>query len=515
MPAESETINVKIGLEVHVPLNTGQKLYCPCPTNYYEIDSPNINTCPVCTGMPGSKPYPLNNRALESAVMVSQMLDCKIVEKNIYVKRKHYDYPDLPSGYQRTSEPIGVEGKLNKVGIWEVHLEEDPGRYDLATGRVDYNRSGVPLIEIVTAPDMRSAEDARDFLRELLNLLKYSERIIEAGGVLRADVNISIEGGARVEIKNVNSVVGAFKAVQFEIIRQKGLMKRGGVVKQETRGFNEKSQITIALRVKETAADYRYIPDPDIPPLLIEKEYVDSIVLPETPQSRRKRLMEDYSVREDYAQTMVRDKDVADLFEETVRVLYKMIFPDSGLKVFSIDSETGELKYLKGTWLINDLSAWTCREVLKQLNYRNIELKESKITPQNLAEILYLVHRKEMAEEIGKKLVASGEISEAEFKRRVASNEITESVGKKLLERIIDSGENPKEIVETEKLGRVSGKDTLSDVVDEVLKENPQTIQDYKSGKNEALNYLMGQVMKKMRGRADHGVVNRLLKERL
>ena len=233
--------SVKIGLEIHVPLNTGQKLFCDCPTDYYDIDTPNVNICPVCTGMPGAKPWAVNAGAVETAVMVAKLLNCKVAGKKAYVKRKHYNYPDLPSGYQRTSEPVGVDGELAGVGIWEVHFEEDPGRYDLASGRVDYNRSGVPLIEIVTAPDMKSPDEVRSFLKELLNLLKYTKRVVEVGGVMRADVNISIEGGNRVEIKNINSIKGAYKAISYEIIRQSNLRSRGGTVIQETRGFNEKS----------------------------------------------------------------------------------------------------------------------------------------------------------------------------------------------------------------------------------------------------------------------------------
>lgn len=455
-----DRINSKIGLEIHVPLNTQQKLFCSCPTNYYEVGEPNINTCPVCTGMPGIKPYPLNYSALEAAIMVAQLLDCKVVLENIFVKRKHYNYPDLPSGYQRTSEPVGKDGKLNGVGIWEVHLEEDPGRYDLKTGYVDYNRSGVPLLEIVTAPDMKTPEDVRNFMRELTNLLKYTERIIDVGGVMRADVNISIEGGAKVEIKNINSVAGAFKAIQYELVRQKNMLSRGAVIRQETRGFNEKTMVTTSMRVKETAADYRYIPDPDIPPLQFEDKLIEGILLPETPQLRKKRLIEKYGVREDYAQTMVKDKDVADLFEQVM--------------------VAGKLK--------SELaSMWICREVLRQLNYRSIELNESRLNTSIMVELLELVQ----------------------------SNNITENVGKKILERVIDSGESPKAVVEKEGLGRISSKDELSTVVAEVLKENPQAIADYKNGGEKALNYLMGQVMKKMKGRADSKVINKLLMEEL
>jgi len=458
MQEAGDKTNVKIGLEIHVPLNTQQKLFCDCPTNYYELDTPNVNICPVCTGMPGAKPWAINQRALESAVMVAKLLSCRTVDVKAYVKRKHYDYPDLPSGYQRTSEPIGVGGDLAGVGIWEVHMEEDPGRYDLASGCVDYNRSGVPLIEIVTAPDMKSADDARNFLKELINLLKYTERIVEAGGVMRADCNISIEGGNRVEIKNINSIKGAYKAISYEIIRQSNLRKRGGTVIQETRGYNEKSMITTAMRVKETADDYRYIPDPDIPPLTLGKGFVDAIVLPETPQSRRARLVELYGIPKDYAQILVKTKELADVFEEIAPATDAQIAAD-----------------------------WICREVLRQLNYRAIDLDESKLSAKTLLELFELIRKKD----------------------------ITESTAKKLLERVIDSGESPAEIVAKEALGKVSAADELSKVADEIIAENQKAVEDYRSGKKEAANFLMGQVMKKMRGRADSAVVIKLLSEKL
>jgi aspartyl-tRNA(Asn)/glutamyl-tRNA(Gln) amidotransferase subunit B len=453
-----ETPGVKIGLEIHVPLNTKQKLFCDCPTNYYELDTPNVNICPVCTGMPGAKPWPVNERAIESAVMVAKLLSCKVSADNKFVKRKHYDYPDLPSGYQRTSEPIGVDGSLGGVGIWEIHFEEDPGRYDLAAGHVDYNRSGVPLIEIVTAPDMHSPDEVRVFLKELINLLKYTERIVEAGGVMRADCNISLGGGNRVEIKNINSIKGAYKAISYEIIRQGNLRKRGGTVIQETRGYNEKSMITTAMRIKETADDYRYIPDPDIPPLSFSSEYLDKVLLPETPQSRRTRLMEKYAISENYAQILVKTKELADLFEK--------IAPrtDAGIA-----------------------ADWTCREVLRQLNYRGIELEESRLNENILLELFNLLKE----------------------------NKITENTGKKILERIIDSGESPEKIVAAEGLGRVSAEGELSAAADAVISENGKAVEDYKAGKKEALNYLMGQVMRRMKGRADSKVIIEILADKL
>ncbi len=453
-----DDLKVKIGLEIHVPLKTKQKLFCDCPTNYYETETPNINVCPVCTGMPGAKPYPINKYALETAIMIARLLNCKTVRENIYVKRKHYNYPDLPSGYQRTSEPIGKDGKLGKVGIWELHFEEDPGRYDLDTGSVDYNRSGVPLIEIVTAPDMNSPEEVREFLRELVNLLRYTGRIVDVGGVMRADVNISLEGGSRAEIKNINSVKGAYKAIQYEIIRQKNMRKRGAVVKQETREYNEKSMITTPLRIKETAEDYRYIPDPDIPPMHFEDKYVKSIKLPETPQTIRKRFVEKYKIPEKYAKTLTKEKDIADLFQEVAGKINPSI-----------------------------AASWISREVLRQLNYRGIELRESKLDTKILVELLTLVEE----------------------------GDVTETTGKKLLERIIDSGESPRNIVKKESMGRVSGEDELDSVAEKVIKDNPDAVSDFKAGKKEALNYLMGQVMKEMKHRADAGVIIKLLKEKI
>lgn len=450
-------INVRIGLEIHVPLKTEEKLFCHCPANYYETEEPNVNVCPVCTGMPGAKPFPINSKALMAAILIAKLLNCKIPNKMIFVKRKHYDYPDLPSGYQRTSEPIGINGELSGVRIWEVHLEEDPGRYDLLTGKVDYNRSGAPLVEIVTAPDMKSAEEVREFLKELLNLLRYSEVILDIGGVLRADVNISLEGGSRVEIKNINSIKGAYKAINYEIMRQKNLMKRGIEVRRETRGYNEKSMITFSLRTKETEEDYRYIPDPDIPPLILTSELVD-VPLPETPQLRRERIVKEYGIPEKYAKILVKDKHLADLFE----IVAKNIDP-------------------------NLAASWICREVLRQLNYRSIELRESKLNAEILEDLLSLLTAKK----------------------------ITENTAKKLLERVIDTGELPSKIVEEENLERVADENLLEAVINEVVAKNEKAVLDYKSGKKEALNFLLGQVMKEMRGKADPKVAIKLLLEKI
>jgi aspartyl-tRNA(Asn)/glutamyl-tRNA(Gln) amidotransferase subunit B len=221
-------MNIKIGFEVHQQIATRRKMYCNCPTNYQDVP-PNTNVCPICTGMPGAKPLPPNQRAVEAAVEIALMLGCRVyTNQTIYIQRKHYDYPDLPSGYQRTSLPLAGGGSLLGVRIREIHLEEDPGQYDPLGGNVDYNRSGIPLVEIVTEPDMKSPEEARNFLRALVRVLEYTGKVRpEAGGAMRADVNISLEGGGRVEVKNVNSIKGAYRALRYEVIRQREKLKRG------------------------------------------------------------------------------------------------------------------------------------------------------------------------------------------------------------------------------------------------------------------------------------------------
>lgn len=465
--SESETkkaeqgMNVKIGLEIHIPIKTKQKLFCDCPANYYEVSEANVNICPVCTGMPGIKPYPINSEGLEAVVMLAKLLNCKINEK-IFVKRKHYDYPDLPSGYQRTSEPIGVDGRLNNVGIWEVHIEEDPGKYDLNYKRVDYNRSGTVLAEIVTAPDMHSPEEARNFLKELVNLVKYTNRTVDVGGIMRVDVNISIEGGARVEIKNINSQRGMVKALKYEILRQKNLRSVGGEAKRETRGYDENQMITVPLRTKETAEDYRYLPDPDIPPIYL-KEISEKIVLPETPQSRKKRLILEYGIREDYADILVRNKELADIFEDINK-------EDKDKRIAEISS------------------SWICREVIKQLHYRDIEWndKRNMLNKEILADLFMLL----------------------------AKNKITENTGKKILERVVDSGELPSEIVKKENLIVESNEDVLKNIIDDVLAKNQKAVDDYKNNKS-SLNFIIGQVMKNTKGKADYKKVLEILKERL
>ncbi len=449
-----------IGFEIHEQLATKTKLYCDSPTNYREVE-PNTNVCEVCTGMPGAKPFPMNQEAIDAAIEIALMLNCEIVREPIYIQRKHYDYPDLPSGYQRTSLPIGVKGELNGVGIWEVHLEEDPGKYDPITGKVDYNRSGVPLVEIVTAPDIHSPEEARRFLRELTKVLHYTGKVRPEGGTMRMDTNISLEGGARVEIKNINSVKGAYRALKFEIARQKNLRKRGIIVKRETRAFLEAQMITRSMRTKETAEDYRYIPDPDIPPLLITEEKIRQIrsAMPEAPHLKLSRFMRQYGLTRDDAWAITSEIEMADAFEEVVRVYKK---PGPAASFF--------------------------RHIVKKvLGYNDVSFRESHLSGRAIAELLSLRD----------------------------AGRITDTGAEQVVRTLVRRPGGVERIIEEQGLGRIEKDHVLEKTVKEVLGENPAAVEDYLGGKAEALNFIIGQVMRKTKGRADPKVVRKLLKREL
>jgi aspartyl-tRNA(Asn)/glutamyl-tRNA(Gln) amidotransferase subunit B len=448
-----------IGFEIHEQVNTPTKLYCDCPTNYREVE-PNTNICEVCTGMPGSKPYPVNSDAIDAAIEIAMMLNCEIIKDPVYVQRKHYNYPDLPSGYQRTSLPIGKNGNLLGVGIWEVHLEEDPGKYEPTSGKVDYNRSGVPLVEIVTAPEIYSAKDGRNFMRELTKVLSYTGKVRTEGGTMRMDTNISLEGGKRVEIKNINSVRGAHKALRFEITRQKNLMKRGKKVKQETRAFLEAQMITKAMRTKEEADDYRYIPDPDIPPLLVFDEKIESIkgIMQEAPHLKEERFVSDYGVKADDANILASELELANAFERIAK---------------EVDPKFA--------------ANWIRDELKRVLLYNKKTFKESGIRKKHIVDLL--------------KMIRSGEI--------------TAKTGQKVIEIMGEKARAPKKIVEELGLGKITKNHVLENAVEEAIKENPGAVSDYLGGKEEALNFVVGQVMRKTKGRADPGTILGILKDTL
>ncbi|MDO5851277.1 MAG: Asp-tRNA(Asn)/Glu-tRNA(Gln) amidotransferase subunit GatB [Methanobacteriaceae archaeon] len=446
------------GLEIHVQLATESKLFCSCPTNYQSAPA-NTNICPTCLNQPGAKPYPPNQTALDSAIKVALMLGCEISTDTVYFQRKHYDYPDLSSGYQRTSVPVGHHGELNGVRILEVHVEEDPGQYKPDLGTVDFNRSGIALIEIVTEPDMKSPEEARNFLNELIRVLNYSGSA-RGEGTMRADVNISIEGGKRAEVKNVNSIRGAYKVLKFELIRQKNVLRRGQTVQQETRAYLESQMITVPMRLKEDADDYRYIPDPDLPPLKFDPEHVKEIKekMPEPAHLKTERFVEEYGILHDDAKVLTSELELADAFEEVC----KKIKPE-------------------------DAATWMRDELKRVLNYNKLAYSESGISTDNIIEILNLINDKK----------------------------ITPEAAHKLVEKMPNNSKTPTEIGKEMDVIGVADDDLIQKVVIQVIDENPEAVADYNEGKGNALNYLVGQVMRLTRGKANAKQANNMLKEQL
>ncbi|WP_304125379.1 Asp-tRNA(Asn)/Glu-tRNA(Gln) amidotransferase subunit GatB [Methanosphaera cuniculi] len=446
------------GLEIHVQLDTNSKLFCSCPTNYQDAPN-NTNICHVCLNQPGAKPYPPNQYAIDNAIKVALMLGCDISEEVIYFMRKHYDYPDLSSGYQRTSVPVGINGELNGVRIHEIHVEEDPGQYKPDRGTVNFNRSGIALIEIVTEPDMKSPEEARNFLNELIRVLNYSG-CARGEGTMRADVNISIEGGKRAEVKNVNSIRGAYKVLKFELIRQKNILRRGGEVQQETRAYLESQMITVPMRLKEDADDYRYIPDPDLPPILIDPAHVEEIRenMPEPAHLKTIRFVEEYGIDESDAKVLTSELELADAFEEVVKVA---------------DPKT---------------AARLMRDELKRvLHYNKINFADSQITPDDIIELIELIDTKQ----------------------------VTPEAAHKLIEQMPNNSKSPKEIGKEMDIIGVVEDDQIENAINEAIENNPSAIEDYKNGKENAVNFLVGQVMRLTKGKANAGQTNQLIREKL
>lgn len=463
---------VMIGLEVHVQLNRlNTKLFCGCGTGYHN-DPPNSHVCPVCLGLPGAMPV-INKKAVEAAIKVGLALNCSI-EEHTQFYRKNYYYPDLPRGFQITQYdfPISSGGHItiegedgeHKVRITRAHMEEDPGRlvhegtierskYTL----VDYNRSGMALLEIVSEPDMRSPKEARRYLDKLRNILEYLEVFDgDLEGAMRVDANISIMGGNRAEIKNISSHKGAERALLYEIVRQKNVLRRGGKVVQETRHFDEAREITLGMRTKEEAHDYRYFPEPDLVPLKIAS-WAPAIkeTLPELPDARRLRFVEQYGITDEHAKALTSELKLAIFYEDVAK---------------KADPK------LSAVW-IND--------VLKgELNYRDLTI--SSFEKDHIISIIELV----------------------------ASKKITEKSAVEIIRTILDKGGTPLEIVKEKGLLKVEG-DIVVTAAEEAIKENEKTVADFRNGKGEAINFLVGQVMKKTRGRADARVVREILMEKL
>ena len=466
-----------IGLEIHVQMKTKTKMFCSCPVEFGK--EPNTNVCPVCLGMPGALPV-INKQAVEYGIRAGLALNGKVHEYSVFA-RKHYFYPDLPKGYQISQYelPLVTDGYLDveledgttkRVRIRRLHLEEDAGK-NIHEGKktyVDLNRAGTPLMEIVTEPDISSPEEARLFLETLRNVMRYigvSDADMEKGQ-LRCDINVSIRPkgsdkfGTRVEIKNVNSFRFVQKALEYEIERQIKVKEKGGEIVQETRTFDPSTGKTYTMRTKEEAEDYRYFPDPDLLPLKVSKEWIDRVreTMPELPHQRLERYL-NLGLDKKVAKPLVEHKEWGDYFEEV-------------LKIYN-DPKT------VANWILNDLLG----------NLRDFEIpwEENPITPQKLAELL--------------KLIKNGTISV--------------KIAKQLLKEMIQTNKTAAQLVEEKGLKQITDEGAIKQIVEEVLKENPDAVEKYKNGQTKVIGFLVGQVMRKTKGKANPQLVNKLLRELL
>jgi len=477
-----------IGLEVHAQLLTESKMFCTCSADYASTE-PNTHVCPVCLGMPGVLPV-INSKALEYTAMTALALNCTIPE---YTKfdRKNYPYPDLMKGYQisQYDEPVGVggwldieaDGQRRRAGITRVHLEEDTARLTHRSptrgesySLVDVNRAGVPLMEIVGEPDLRSAEEARQYLiklRAILQFLGVSTGNMEEGS-FRCDANISIrpvggEHSVKVEIKNMNSFKAVYRALQYEEQRQRSAVDAGERLVQETRGWVEDKGITVSQRSKEYAHDYRYFPEPDLPPVVFERDWVEVIRgrLPELPEARKGRFIADYGLTDYDAGLLTLSKATADYFEACLN----------------------SLEESKSRELVKAVSNWMLGEFTRLLNATDTEIQASKVKPTLMVELI--------------KMVDSGKISVP--------------TAKSVFEEMFSSGKSAVEVVKDQGLTQISDAGEIGNAVDKVIAANGKAVADYRQGKEQALQFLVGQVMRETRGRANHAVVTELLKERL
>ena len=469
-----------IGLEVHVELATKTKIFCSCPTEFG--GAPNSHTCPVCTGMPGSLPV-LNKKVVEYAAAVGLATNCRITQ-NCKFDRKNYFYPDNPQNYQISQlyYPIcrdgGIEiatedGGTKTIGIHEIHMEEDAGKlvHDEwgESSLVDFNRSGVPLIEIVSEPDMRSADEVIAYLDKLRLIIQYlgaSDCKLQEGS-MRADVNLSIreagteEFGTRTEMKNLNSFKAIARAIEAEKERQIDIIESGGKVIQETRRWDDNKEYSYAMRSKEDAQDYRYFPEPDLVPVVISDEWLEEIkaAQPEFRDEKLKRYKEEFKIPEDDAQIITGDKHLADIFEKASAIC------NNPKKV----------------------SNWLMVETMRLMKESNTEPSQLKFSPENLAKLVNLAENKV----------------------------INSQTAKEVFEKMFNDNTDPEKYVEENGLKAVSDDGALREVVQKVIEANPQPVEDYHNGKKKAAGFLVGQIMKEMKGKADPASVNAILKELL
>ena len=478
-----------IGLEVHVQLLTRSKMYCSCSADYADAP-PNTHVCPVCLGMPGVLPV-INKKAIEYAVMTALALNCTIPQFTKF-DRKNYPYPDLMKGYQisQYDAPIGVQGWLTieadgqekRIGITRVHMEEDVAKlvhrntpWGESVSLVDVNRAGVPLMEVVSEPDLRSAEEARRYLVKLRNILRYlgvSTGNMEEGS-FRCDANVSIRPAgsskslAKVEVKNMNSFKAVYRAMEYEAERQRKVAEEGGRLVQETRGWVEERGATQSQRSKEYAHDYRYFPEPDLPPLTLMPPWVEEIRsrLPELPEARRDRFVSQYGLPLYDANLLTNSKALADYFEVCVSL--------------SREGPTGKRAKTVSNWLLGDFA--------RLLNLNEMEINGSKIAAAQLVELLDLTDQ----------------------------GTLSRPTAKKVFEEMFNTGKPAKEIAAEQGLTQIGDAAAVAEVVRQVTSNNRQAVADYKAGKEQAIKFLVGQVMKETRGRANPKMVAEILQREL
>ncbi len=468
-----------IGLEVHVELHTESKIFCGCRVSFGA--PPNTNTCPICLGHPGVLPV-LNRQAVEYAMKAAMALNCEIPEWCKF-DRKNYFYPDSPKAYQisQYDQPIGqngwidieVNGQTKRIGITRLHLEEDAGKLTHVEGGsaslVDFNRVGTPLIEIVSEPDIRSPEEAKAYLEKLKAIMQYcdvSDVRMEQGS-LRCDANISLrpygqkEFGTKAELKNMNSFRGVQRGLEYEQLRQADVLESGGKIVQETRRWDEAQGKTFSMRSKEEAHDYRYFPDPDLVRVHIDDEWKARVraSIPELPDARQARYIEQYGLSSYDAGVLTASMKLADFFEDSLK--------------YTSDAKAS--------------ANWIMGELLGYLNANNLEFEDVKITGQGLGEMIGLIEK----------------------------GTISNKIAKTVFKSMIESGKSPQQIVEEQGLVQISDEGAILAIVDKVIAANPQSVEDYRNGKDKAIGFLVGQIMKETKGKANPGLVNKLLADRL
>lgn len=473
-----------IGLEVHAQILTESKMFCACSANYAGA-APNTHVCPTCLGLPGSLPV-INQRAVERVALTGLALHSSIDDDSI-VSRKNYTYPDLPSSYQRSQyedplckggfvEIVGDDGQIKRIGITRVHLEEDTGKLTHAadgSSLIDYNRSGTPLMEIVSEPDIASPEEAKRYFQKLQQLLMWIG--VNTGnmedGALRCDANVSVrpvgqrEWGAKVEIKNINSFRYVERALIYEIQRQIEVLESGGTIKQTTRGWNEMKGITVEQRSKEDADDYRYFPEPDIPPLVVSHDWIEArrAELPELPEARAARFINDFGVSVQDAEELTAEREIADFFEQVVAAA--------------------------GSGAGKDVANWMQGELFRLLKDTGESLADAtkRLTPAHIVAVMNLVNK----------------------------GTITRAVGKQVFEESYRTGAAPDAIVAERGLQQISDNSALATLAREIVEANPKVVAEYRGGKTSAIQFLVGQIMKRTKGQANPQVARSVLEEAL